>query len=1094
MLRWIVGTSLRFRLLVIVIAAVTMYLGIRQLQKMPVDVLPEFSRQYVEIQTEALGLSAEEMEAMITTPLEADMLNGAPWVEEIHSESIPGLSRIRLYFEPGTDIMDARQMTQERLTEVFTLPGVAKSPVILQPVSSANRCMKIGLSSDSMSLMQMSVLARWTIRPRLMGVQGVANVSIWGQRERQLQVQVDPKKLHDMKVTLSQIVSTTGNALWVSPLTFLDAAVPGTGGFIDTPNQRLTIQHVFPISTAEQLAEVPVKGTSLKLGDVTNVVEDHQLLIGDAVVNDAPALMLVIEKFPWATTLDVTKGVEKALDALRPGLAGIEMDSSLFRPATFIEVAMQNLTTSLFVALVLVAVVLLAFLNSWQSALVSLIAIVAAAVTAIMVMTALGVEMNMLVLAGLMIALGVVIDDAIVCTQNVRRRLSQHRAQTGSEESFAWVVREATVEIQSVLLYATAIVLLAISPVIFMQGISAAFFQPLTYAYGLAVICSLLVALVITPVLCIVLFRHSAPVAEVSRLEETLRSAYDKIVAPTLAHPAPAFAMVAVLLIAGLVVLPQIRQESLFPKFKETDVMVAMDARPGTSHPAMSRAVTHVSRELRAIPGVKNVSAHIGRAITSDAVAEVSSSELWVSIDPTADYDATIAELERVVEGYPGFDRDVEGFLEERVTEELAGEERGMVVRVYGDDFTLIGQKAEEIKRMLTKVDGLNNPMVEAPETASRVEISPNLEKCKVHGIKPGEVRRAAAILLSSMEVGYLFEEQKIFEVVVWGTPEIRDSLTNVKELLIETPVSGLVQLQELADIRLASGPVEIQREAVARYLDVVAEVRGRDLAAIGNDVQRGLAQIKFPLEYRAEILGETAERLATQRRVLSFAAAAAFGIFLIYQAAFGSWWLAALMMLVLPLALVGGAVSAVATGGVLSFGSILGFIALLAIAVRNGMLLVSRYQSLSLRPKADEVDADLVSFQTISSRKSPLDDGGKYDGQVTPELVLEGTHDRFLPTILTAIAMACAFLPFVVFGNIPGHEIMQPMAIVVLGGLITTTLVNLYLLPVLYLWLKPQPQVVFDADVPASTLRGPHAVPAKEMDGRPELAGQSIS
>jgi Cu/Ag efflux pump CusA len=1093
MLRWIIGTSLRFRLLVVVIAAVTMFLGVRQLQKMPVDVLPEFSRPYVEIQTEALGLSAEEMEAMITTPLEADMLNGAPWVEEIHSESIPGLSRIRLYFEPGTDVMDARQMTQERLTEVFTLPGVAKSPVILQPVSSANRCMKVGLSSDSMSLMQMSVLARWTIRPRLMGVPGVANVSIWGQRERQLQVQVDPKKLHDMKVTLSQIVSTTGNALWVSPLTFLDAAVPGTGGFIDTPNQRLTIQHVFPISTADQLAEVPIKGTNLKLGDATKVVEDHQLLIGDAVVNDAPALMLVIEKFPWATTLEVTKGIEKALDALRPGLAGIEMDASLFRPATFIEVAMQNLTTSLLAALVLVAVVLLAFLNSWQSALISLISILASAVTAVLVIGLFGVTVNMLVLAGLLIALGVVIDDAIACTQNVRRRLSQHRAQTGSDESLAWVVREATVEIQSVLLYATAIVLLAVSPVIFMQGISAAFFQPLTYAYALAVVCSLLVALVVTPVLSIVLFRNAAPVAEVSRLEETLRSVYDRIVAPTLAHPAPAFAMAAVLLVAGLIVLPQVRQESLFPKFKEMDVMVSMDGKPGTSHPAMSRAVTQVSRELREIPGVKNVSAQIGRAITSDAVAEVSSSELWLTIDPTADYDATKAEIQRVVEGYPGFDRDVEGFLEERVTEELAGEERGMVVRVYGDEFTLLGRKAEEVKRLLAKVDGLNNPMVEYPETASRVEISPNLEKCKAHGIKPGEVRRAAAVLLSSMEVGFLFEEQKIFEVVVWGAPEIRDSLTNVKELLIETPVSGLVQLQELADIRLASGPVEIQREAVARYIDVVADVRGRDLAAIGNDVQHGLAQINFPLEYRAEILGETAERLATQRRVMAFAVAAALGIFLIYQAAFGSWWLAALMILVLPLALVGGAVSAVATGGVLSFGSILGFITLLTIAVRNGMMLVTRFQSLATRPKAEELDADLASFQTISSRKSPLDDGGKYDGQITPELVLEGTHDRFLPTVLTAIATACAFLPFVIFGNIPGLEIMQPMAIVVLGGLVTTTVVNLYLLPVLYLWLKPQPLAATDADSPAASLHGPHVELAKEANGQPELAGQSI-
>jgi Cu/Ag efflux pump CusA len=450
-----------------------------------------------------------------------------------------------------------------------------------------------------------------------------------------------------------------------------------------------------------------------------------------------------------------------------------------------------------------------------------------------------------------------------------------------------------------------------------------------------------------------------------------------------------------------------------------------------------------------------------------------------------------MAEVRRVVEGYPGFDRDVETFLEERVTEELSGEERGLVVRVYGENFDVLGRKAEEVKRLLTKVDGLGAPAVEYPETASRVEISPNLEKCKVHGIKPGDVRRAAATLLSSMEVGFLFEESKIFEVVVWGAPEIRKSLTSVKELLIETPVSGLVKLEDLADIRVASGPVEIQREAVARYLDVVAEVRGRDLAGIGNEVQRGLAQINFPLEYRAEILGETAERLATQRRVMAFAIAAAFGIFLIYQAAFGSWWLAALMMLVLPLALVGGAISAFATGGVLSFGSILGFITLLAIAVRNGMMLVSRYQSLATRPMPNDADAD--SFHGMYSRTSPLDDTGKYDGQITAELVLDGTHDRFLPTVLTAIATACAFLPFVIFGNIPGHEIMEPMAIVVLGGLVTTTLVNLYLLPVLYLWLKPQPLATVDTELPTSELRGPHVEIAGKTNSQPELTGPSV-
>src|SRR5262245_38568729 len=312
MMRRIIAWSMQLRLLMVAAAAVLIFFGVTQLRHMPIDVVPEFTSPHVEIQTEALGLSAAEVEAMITVPLEADMLNGVPWVHEIRSESIPGLSSIVLAFEPGTDLLAARQMAQERLVGVHALPNVSKPPVMLQPVSSTSRFMKIGLTSDTRSLIELSVLARWTIVPRLMGVPGVANVSIWGNRGRQLQVQVDPARLQAAGVKLQQVIETAGNALWVSPLTFLSASTPGTGGWIETPNQRLGIQHMLPISTPADLAKVTVEGTALSLGDVATVVEDHQPLIGDAVVEDASALMLVVEKLPWANTVDVTHNVESA--------------------------------------------------------------------------------------------------------------------------------------------------------------------------------------------------------------------------------------------------------------------------------------------------------------------------------------------------------------------------------------------------------------------------------------------------------------------------------------------------------------------------------------------------------------------------------------------------------------------------------------------------------------------------------------------------------------------------------------------------------------------------------------------------------------
>ena len=565
------------------------------------------------------------------------------------------------------------------------------------------------------------------------------------------------------------------------------------------------------------------------------------------------------------------------------------MDSNLFRPATFIDTAMQNLTSSLLIGGALVAFVLLLMFNSWRSGLTAIVAIVMSLVTAGLVLYLTGAGVNMLVLAGLVTALGVIIDDAIATTQNIVQRLRQHRSRSGTDESVVWIIREATTEMQGVLMYAMLIILLTVSPVLFMQGVTGAFFQPLTYAYALALVCSLLVALTVTPVLSYLLWRGAPLTVQESAIADALRRCYEETLGRLTQNSAAAFAAAAVIVVLALVTISAVRQESLLPKFKEMDLVVSMDSKPGTSHPAMSRVAKHVSRELRDIPGVKNVSAHIGRAITSDAVDEVSSSEIWVNIDPAADHDATVAEVKRITAGYPGFDCDVETYLDEKVTDEFVGEDRGLVVRVYGEDLGVLREKAEEVSRLMAKIDGVENPLVEYPEEAVRVEIEPNLEKCKTHGITPGEVRRAASALLSGIEVGNLFDEQKVFEVVVWGTPEIRDSVTAVKELLIDSRLGKSVRLDDVADVRIASGPTVINREAVARFIDVVADVHGRDLAAIGRDVNQQLSQVNFPLEYRAEMLGETAERLVAQQRLLAIAVAALIGIYLLYQSAFGS-------------------------------------------------------------------------------------------------------------------------------------------------------------------------------------------------------------
>jgi Cu/Ag efflux pump CusA len=508
MIRAIVGSSLRFRLLILGIAVGVVVVGIVQLRNAPVDVLPEFTPPYVEVQTEALGLSAEEVEQLITVPLEADLLNGVEGIETLRSQSVPGLSSIVMVFEPGTDVYKARQLVQEPLTQAHALPNVSKAPTMLQPLSSASRVMMIALSSNELSPIERSVIARWTIRPRLMGVPGVANVSIFGMRDQQLQVQVDPRTLRDKNVTLRQVIATTGNAQVASPVSYLEASTPGTGGFVETPQQRLQVRNVFDnIATPAELGKVPVEGTGgrLRLTDVSNVVQDHQPLIGDAVVNDKDGLLLMVEKFPGANTLEVTKGVEDALDKLKPGLSGMQADTSVFRPASFIEDAIDNLALALVIAGVLLVLILFAFMFQWRTVLIALMTIPVSLIAAALVLDALGETFNAISFAGLAVALAVVIDDAVVGGENVARRLRQRR-EAGSAKSTAAIVVEASHEVRSPMAYATAIALLAIVPVAIMEGRPGAFFGSLVLAYALAAAAAMVVALTLTPALSLMLF------------------------------------------------------------------------------------------------------------------------------------------------------------------------------------------------------------------------------------------------------------------------------------------------------------------------------------------------------------------------------------------------------------------------------------------------------------------------------------------------------------------------------------------------------------------------------------------------------------
>jgi Cu/Ag efflux pump CusA len=1025
-MQWIVSSSIRLRTLVAAFAALLLIAGGWQLRSVPLDAVPEFSPLSLQVKTEALGLSASEVEALITVPMEADLLNGVPWLQSIESESVTGLSSIEMFFVPGTDLMKARQMIEERLVQAHALPNVSKPPRMLQPVASAGRIMNVSLTSKTVPLIDMSVQAQWNIVPRLAGVPGVSNVSIWGQRDRQLQVLVDPKRLNDANVTLEQIVKTSGEAVWASPLTFLNSSTPGSGGFIDTPNQRLNIRHVSPILTANEFARIPVHGTAVALSDVANVVESHQPLIGDAVYASGPGLMLVIEKFPDFNTQDVTRGVEAVLASMRPGLTGIDIDTTIYRPASFIERATSNLSTGLMASGALAIIAFCALLGSWRAAFVGLVAMAASLMAAGLVLHLRGVNFNMMVIIGMVLAIGVIIDDAIADITNIARRLREPRTLAAGGVAAGQALRNpivsAALAVRGPTFYATLILAVAVLPILFMQGLSASFFQPMIWSYLLALVVSMLVALTVTPALAALLLTNGPPSEDSTpRLMGAMHRAYDRIAGSTAKSVIPGVVMLVGAGFVGYLVWSQ-EDRSLIPSFNETDIFVEFQGAPGTSLPAMNATTQSLIQEIRKIPGVVNAGAQVGRAQLSYDVADVNSAEVWVSIDPRADYEPTLAAIQQAAGKFPGYSGEVETYLSKKMHERLTGQDETITVRLYGHDLSILRAKAEEVGALLSKIDGVKKPRVEQQAEREAIEVSVDLDKAREHGLKPGDVRRAASTLVSGITVGALFHDQKIVDVVVWGVPDIRRSPEDVSNLLIETGSGDLVRLADVATVKTVPATSVIRRQGVSRRLDVEAAVSGRALGEVTQEVARRITDIAFPFEYHAQVMGEHVERQAALRSVYAYAIAACVMIFLLLQAAFGSWRMAVVSIVSIPAALLGGLIVMLFIKETAFLGGILGLITVAGVAVRNAILLVKRFQILEHR---DGADAALV--------------------------VSHGVNERFQSIVTTAIATAAVVLPFAVMGDVAGLEIFHPAALVILGGLVTSTVFSLFVVPALY-------------------------------------------
>lgn len=1014
MLGHLIRAALTQRVLVIAMAALLVVLGLRATSDVPLDVFPEFAPPMVEVQTEAPGMSTEEVESLVTVPIEV-AVSGVPDLATLRSKSVLGLSSVQMLFKRGTDVIRARQLVQERVTQAQArLPAAARPPVMLPPLSSTSRAMKIGITSTKLDQMQISELARWTIRPRLMAVPGVANVAIWGLRDRQLQILVDPDRLRAAGVTLAELRVAAG-----------DAVLVGGGGFVDTPNQRLAVQQTSAIQSADDLAQAIVKQSGdapVRIGDVARVVDGFAAPIGNAIIDDVPGLMLIVEKQPTGNTLQLTRDVEAALAELAPGLRDVKVDTTIFRPATFIERSIDNLTRALLIGCVLVAIVLFVFTRDWRQATISLVAIPLSLLGAGLVLLWSGATINTMIIAGLVIALGEVVDDAIIDVENIARRLRLNR-EAGNPRSAFDVVLSASLEVRSAVVFASLIVMLVFLPIFFLGGVAGTFFQPLAIAYVLAIAASLLVALVVTPAMCLFLLPNAPLKAERdTRLVALLKRRYAGALPRLISRPTLAMGIVAGgLLLAGLGYAGF--KDQFLPDFRETDFLMHFVEKPGTSIEAMDRITIRASKELRAIPGVRNFGAHIGRAEAADEVVGPNFTELWISLDENAPYDESVARIKAAIDGYPGLYRDVLTYLRERIKEVLTGAGATVVVRIFGPEQGELRAAAERVRANVAGIPGVTDLKVEQQVLVPQIQVVPRPGDLATFGLTAGEVRRQAQTLVAGQKLGEIYRDQKAFDVALWGEPAVRGDLHALADLMILSPAGAPVRLRDVADVRIMPAPNEVKRENGQRRIDVTLNVAGADLGGVARAVEAAVAQVPFATGYSPRVLGEYAALQESRQRLWTTGLLCLIGVLLLVWLEFRSGRITALVALSLPFALVGGVAGVALTGGVLSLGSLVGFVTVIGISARNGIMLLSHYDHLR------RVEGEAFG----------------------PALILRGAEERLVPILMTALCAGLALLPLVVAGDKPGHEIEHPMAIVILGGLVSSTLLNLFLMPALY-------------------------------------------
>jgi CzcA family heavy metal efflux pump len=1025
MLRAVVSFSLRFRGVVIALATLLLVQGVEAARHSKLDVFPEFVPPQVVVQTEAPGFSAEQVETLITTPIEA-AIGGLGRLESLRSESIQGLSVVTVVFEEGTDVLRGRQLLQEKLTlAAARLPSGIHPPMMSAPTSSTMDLLKIGLVSDRLSPMALRALADWTVRPRLLGVPGVAQVTVFGGEVRQLQIQLQPDRLLAHGLGLPEVLA---------------AARASTGvvgaGFIETPNQRIVLETLGQALEPKVLAEVEVArhgAAVVRLGDVARVVEAGAPKFGDALIQGRPGVLLTMMSQHGANTLEVTFAVERALGELRPVLdrEGVKLYPALHRPATVVETALHNLRSSLLLGALLVSVVIFAFLGHARTAFISLSAIPLSLLSAVIVLDWLGQTLNTMTLGGLAIAIGEVVDDAIIDVENIFRRLRENDPLERSRSALR-VVLEASLEVRSAVVFATLVVVTVFLPVLTLTGLQGSFFAPLSLAYIAAVLASLVVALTVTPALSLALLSAQVHSLAEPRLQRWLKATYRRQLSQVAAHPRRAVGAVVLLCAAASAWLPFLGGEFL-PDFREGHFVLQVSTEPGSSLDELRRIGTAISHALLALPAIATVEQQLGRAEQGEDTFGPHRSEFHVELTKEAEgsEEGVAEQIRRLLAGFPGIQSEVLTFLGDRIGETITGEVAPVVVNLFGDDLDALDATAREVARVLSTVPGAADVITKSPPGLPRTTIRLRPERLAQFGFRPTEVMEAVETGYQGTVVAQTHRANQTSDVVVILDEASRQDPESVGALLLRNAEGQRVPLRLLADVSLSRGRYDILHERARRRQTVTCNPTGRDVVSFVAAAQRAVAErVVMPPAVYAVFGGEAEARTRARDQLFSRSTIALAGVVLLLAVGLRSWRNLALVLANLPFALVGGVLAVAVSSwldpelGRISIGTLVGFVTLFGITTRNSLMMISHFDH-------------LVNHEALAWG---------------PETALRGATERVVPILMTASVTGLGLAPLAIGSGQAGREIEGPMAIVILGGLVTSTALNLLVLPTLAL------------------------------------------